>query len=64
MVRLLMREARRSPTAISFRTVEGAHWSFAPTCATDSSLVTGIFSARFHHQGGRDGQNIARELCC
>jgi len=64
MVLLLMREARSSPSAISFRTVDGAHWIFVPTCATDSSFETGIFCARFHHQGGCDGQNIARELCC
>jgi hypothetical protein len=56
-----MREARSSPSVISFRTVDRAHWSFAPTCATDSSFETGIFFARFHLQGGCDGQNIARE---
>jgi hypothetical protein len=42
-VRLLMRDARSSPSAISFRTVDRAHWSFALTCATDSSFETGIF---------------------
>jgi len=60
-VRLLMREARSSPSAISFRTVDRAHWSFAPTCATESSFETGIFFARFHLQGRCDGQNIARK---
>lgn len=42
MVRLLMRDARSSPSATSFRTVDRAHWSFALTCATDNSFETGI----------------------
>jgi hypothetical protein len=43
MVRLLTREARSSPSAISFRTVDRAHCSFALTCATESSFETGMF---------------------
>ena len=49
IVRRLMREARSSPPAISFRTVDRARWSFALTCVTDNSLKTGTFllSVRF-----------------
>jgi hypothetical protein len=43
IVRLLMRDARSSPSAISFRIVEQAHWSLALTCATESSFETGMF---------------------
>jgi hypothetical protein len=60
IVRLLMRDARSSPSATSFRTVDRAHWSFALTWATESSFETGMFCARFDFQGEHDGQNIAR----
>ena len=62
-MRLLMRDARSSPSAISFRTVDRVHWSFALTCATESSLGTGMFCDRFDYQGEHDGQNIDRPLC-
>jgi len=59
-----MRDARSSPSAISFRTVDRAHWSFALTCATESSFETGImFVLGFNLQGQYDGRNIARPLC-
>jgi hypothetical protein len=38
-----MRDARSWPSAISFRMVDRAHWSFALTCATDNILETGMF---------------------
>jgi hypothetical protein len=38
-----MRDARSWPSATSFRTVDRAHWSFALTCATESSFETGMF---------------------
>jgi len=38
-----MRDARSSPSATSFLTVDRAHCSFALTCATDSSFETGMF---------------------
>src|SRR5258708_3565843 len=38
-----MREARSSPSATNFRTVDRAHWSFALTRATESSWRTGMF---------------------
>jgi hypothetical protein len=38
-----MRDARSSPSATSFRTVDRAHWSFALTCATERSFETGMF---------------------
>lgn len=63
IVRLLMRDARSSPSAINFRTVDRAHWSFALTCATESSFETAIFCARFDSQGEHSGQTIARLLC-
>ena len=64
-MRLLTRDARSSPSAISFRIVELAHWSLALTCATESSFETGIISVLgFDFQGEPDGQNIARGLCC
>jgi hypothetical protein len=63
IVRLLMRDARSSPSTISFRTVDRAHWSFALTCATVSSFETGMFLYSLRFSGEHDGQNIARELC-
>lgn len=41
-MRLLIRDARSSPSAINFRIVDRAHWSFSLTWATESSLETGI----------------------
>jgi hypothetical protein len=38
-----MRDARSSPSATSFRTVDRAHWSLALTCATERSFETGMF---------------------
>jgi len=38
-----MRDARSSPSAINFRTVELAHCSLMLTCATESSFETGMF---------------------
>jgi hypothetical protein len=43
IARLLMRDARSSPSATNFRTVDRAHWSFALTWATESSFETGMF---------------------